>query len=237
MISDKVMSRVLKLMALAGSPNRHEAEIAMAKAHELIGKHNLGLCARPAVSREFTSIFAGMPALRHAREDYELALMLQDFYFVRGIWVSAFVREKGRMGRVLEISGTRQNVRLAAYVHDFVRQFICRQWEEYNRNRRLNRHRRSDLAVGILQGFRSRLEQFSPTRPHGAGEKTAVTRRQDPQLATYFRWRYPRTRTVRGAICTQDKTVILDGRELGKNLLIHKGIEGQASRGRLLPAA
>jgi len=91
------MVRVKKLMALAGSPDQHEAEAAMGKAHELIARYNLDLLAQEE-ERNFTSVFVGRPALRHPPEDYALAHLLQDFYFVRGIWVSAYVPARSRWG-------------------------------------------------------------------------------------------------------------------------------------------
>ena len=78
---DKIMLRVKKLMALAQSNNRHEAEVAMAKAHEIIEKYNVDLLEKDA-AREFVSVFLGRPALRHSREHYHLSALLQEFYFV-----------------------------------------------------------------------------------------------------------------------------------------------------------
>ena len=75
---DKRMLRVKKLLALAESKNRFEAEAAMAKAHELIVRHNIEL-HRHEDKRQFLSIFLGSPALRHPREDYHLANLLQDY--------------------------------------------------------------------------------------------------------------------------------------------------------------
>ena len=230
---DKVMSRVRKLMALAGSPNRHEAGIAMARAHQILEKHNLEFGGRSEPG-EFTTVAVGSPALRHSREDYLLALLLQDFYFVRGIWVPAFVLDRAKMGRILELSGTRRNVRTASYVHDFVHNFIRLQWQAYNGNRRLNRQRRSDFAVGILQGFRSKLESIGAESGQKPGENRALVRKDDPMLSRYFAWRYPRTSAIRRSPSTQDRNVLRDGREVGKGLVIHQGIEGRESRGRLL---
>ena len=39
----KLLEKVHKLLALAESPNEHEAQNAMAKAHELLLRHNLSL--------------------------------------------------------------------------------------------------------------------------------------------------------------------------------------------------
>ena len=130
--ADNRIKRVQKLLSLAQSHNRHEAEAAMLKAHELIGKYNLDLLEHNK-PRNFISVFAGKPALRHPREAYSLANLLLDFYFVQGIWVPAFVLEKDKLGRVLEISGTREHVQMAHYVHDFIYGFVNREWSHYKR--------------------------------------------------------------------------------------------------------
>jgi len=230
---DRVLARVRKLMALAESPNRHEAESAMAKAHEITEKNHLGILERDE-PRSFTSLFVGRPALRQPREAYALALLLQDFYFVQGIWVPAYVLERGKMGRVLEISGTRQNVRVAAYVHDFVLHFVEGRWDAYNRDRGLARRRKTDFTLGVLSGFRKKMEE--PSDPGAGGGQTvkALERARDTRLDLYLAHRYPRVfrRTVGGAV--QDPQVREDGEREGRNLVIHKGIHTTLSRGRLL---
>ncbi len=94
---DRILMRVKKLMSLAKSTNRHEAEAAMTKAHELMRKYNIDLLSRSS-RRSFVSIFIGSPALRHHREEYHLANLLQKYYFVQGIWVSSYVLAKGKNG-------------------------------------------------------------------------------------------------------------------------------------------
>jgi hypothetical protein len=229
---DRMLRRVRKLMALAESPNRHEAEVSMAKAHELIARHNLQLLERDD-SRDFASVFVGMPALRHPREDYALANLLQDFYFVQGIWVPAYVLEKGKMGRVLEINGTEENIRLASYVHDFVCGFIGAQWRIYNERKGLGRRRRSDYAGGIIEGFRSKLaSQNKGKKPEG---KKALIKLRDPLLEKYVAYRYPRTVTEKRGVSAWDEKVVSDGRAAGKKLVIHKGItEKDCGRRRLI---
>jgi hypothetical protein len=223
--NDKTMLRVKKLMALAESGNRHEAEAAMAKAHELIAKHNVDLFAQENEQRDFTSVFVGKPALRHSREDYGLAHLLQDFYFVHGIWVSAYVFEKEKMGRVLEISGTLQNLKIASYVHDFVFRFIRTQWVEYNKDKRLNSYRKSDFAVGVIQGFRSKLEQSQ--KQIESRNEFALVKMDDPLLAGYVAYRYPRIVSFRRGVSNQDKKVLRDGERVGQRLVISKGITEQ----------
>ena len=231
--NDKILNRIKKLMALAESTNRHEAEAAMTKAHELIARYNIDLHAQTA-SRDFISVFAGQPALRHTRDNYHLANLLQTFYFVQGLWVSAYVVTKGKMGRVLEISGTPPNIDIALYVYDYVRKFIDTQWTAYNRNKKLNAYRRVDYAVGIIQGFQTKLDTAERLRRE-ADEKFALIEAGDPLLDRYITYRYPYTRSFRRNNYTQDDRVLADGRQVGQSLIIAKGITERRISRRLIP--
>jgi hypothetical protein len=232
-VYDKRMLRIKKLLALAESKNRFEAEAAMTKAHELIARHNIELDDH-ADGRQFLSIFIGSPALRHPREDYHLANLLQDFYFVYGIWVPAYVLHKGKMGRVLEISGTAHNLSMADYVHDFIRTFIESQWQSYNRNKGLNRYRKTDFAVGIIEGFRNKLESninHSKTSP----DLRALIRKKDPQLQKYYQFRYPHTASIQRVVSRQDARVLMDGKKVGQKLVIARGVcERKVGKPRLI---
>ncbi|HXZ38841.1 MAG TPA: DUF2786 domain-containing protein [Thermodesulfobacteriota bacterium] len=232
---DRILARVKKLLALAESSNRHEAEAAMAKAHELISKYNLDLL-RTEKQKEFISLLVGRPALRHFLEDYALAGLLQDFYFVQGVWVPGYVPEKGKMGRVLEISGTIPNVRIADYVHNYVQRFIALEWKEYNSGRALNRYRLTDFAQGIIEGFRSKL---TSKEQDGGKERTsyALIKKEDPLLKEYLAYRYPHMAMIKTGRGNQDPGVRRDGKRIGKELVISKGVmEGAGNRGRLLPS-
>ena len=234
---DRTTRRVRKLLALARSPNRNEAEASMEKAHDLMARYNMDLLERDA-ERDFESVFVGAPALRHPPEDYELAHLLLDFYFVQGIWVPAYVSARGKMGRVLEISGTVRNVRLASYVHDFVRRYIDRSWSGYNDGKGLGRRRKSDFAVGVLQGFRSRIEQ----RQEKGGPRTArgaLVRIEDPRLTRYMAERHPHTVSVRRFVRGRDEEVLAEGTRAGRRLVIHQGIHarGEENGRRLGPGS
>lgn len=229
---DKIMRRVKKLMSLAQSQNRHEAEAAMAKAYELIGKYNLDIVARDE-SRDFISVFVGRPALRHLREHYYVARLLQDFYFVHGLWAPAYVVEKGKMGRVLEITGTIQNIGLASYVYDFVQHFIDSQWNIYNKNKKRDRSRKTDFSVGILEGFRSKLESQQEVRKK-EGNKLGLIKLEDHLLQKHMAYKYPHTSTIRRRVSSRDENAVRDGICVGKKLVIAKGIEQKGRCSTLL---
>ena len=75
------------------------------------------------------------------------------------MWIQAWVVAKDRMGRVLEISGTRKNITIAEYVHDTLCRYIDSAWDAYRRGKGLNRYRKTDFAVGIIQGFTTTLQK------------------------------------------------------------------------------
>ena len=217
---DKILRKVKKLFALAQSQNPHEAQAAMNQAHALVAKYNVNLLARDE-ERSFIGAFLGRPRLQHNAADYRLGHLLLDNYFVRGIWVSAYVPEKEKMGHVFEVSGTIPNVKIAGYIYDFVSQYIHAQWAEYNKDKQLNHFRRTDFAVGIIEGFRSKLESAKEGEKEESG---ALVRLEDPLLQEYMGYKYPRTRRVARGVSRRDARVISDGRRIGQKMVIARGI-------------
>jgi hypothetical protein len=218
----RILARVHKLLALASSENRHEAELALLRAREYARRHHIDEHRR---DEEFLSAFAGRPAVRHTRAEYQLAALVTRTWDAYGIWVPAWVVERGRMGTVLELSGTPAQVKLAGYVHEFVRRHIATEWERYNHGRRLGARRRTDFSCGVIEGFRGTLERDAK----GPGAGGAVVRTgQDPLFAGYLATRYPRRATIRRGGGRVDPGVHRDGVRAGERLVIREGVEGAA---------
>lgn len=226
----KILLRIKKLFSLAQSSNRNEAESAMKKAHELVSKYNIDILLKNA-DRSFTSIFAGTPALRHPREEYHLAGLLREFYFVRTIWIPAYVIKKEKMGRVLELSGTEENIAIASYVYDFIKHYIDTRWLEYNKKGLFNRHRKTDFASGIIRGFGAKLKTGAVNKGNSSH---ALIKTGDPKLEEYMKYRYPHTVSISKKSSGCDTGVLRDGINIGKNLVISKGITKSGTDKRLL---
>lgn len=228
---DRVLCRVRKLMALGQSENPFEAQAAVAKAQELLRNHQPEPGAGPE-KQDFVSALVGKPALRHSREHYVLSNLLQDFYFVYGVWVPAYAVDKARMGTVLEITGRTHNVKTACYVHDFVMRFVEARWKDYAGQRRLDRRRRTDFGVGIIEGFRNKLADGAQAGKELRGGLSLVALK-DRGLEKQVAYRYPCLRRIRGRPVRRDEKVIQDGFTIGRNLVVHKGIEERTSPARL----
>jgi hypothetical protein len=233
---DRMLSRVRKLLALGQSSHRHEAEAAMAKAHELIARHSLEMQTghRP---QSYCSLSLGEPMARRSTWEYALGELLRRFYLVETLWIPAWVMANGRMGRILEISGTRENVLMASHVHDFLLRAIAEQWRIEGAAHGYSLKRRHDFALGVLTGFRERLEaKDAELASEGEGMLALVSHR-DAELTRYFRRRYPRVRSVSGRRACVDPDAHAAGRKVGQQTVIARPIERRASGGPLpLPA-
>jgi len=226
---DPRIEKVRKLLALAGSPHPHEAEAAMMKAHELTIRYNLNPLRTKGA--EYVSICIGLPALRHSAADDALGAILRDFYFVETVYVSIAVPSVAKKGKILEISGTRENVSMATYVADFLKQSIKLQAGAKGiRGKRAN----SDYAHGFLKAVNDRLAGQRNTMASRSLETTALTKAGNAELHAYFRKRYPRLRTRYRGGRHIDKEAYSAGTHDGQKLVIHKPItSGPKGTGRM----
>lgn len=227
--TDPRVEKIRKLLALAASPHPHEAEAAMLKAHEWMTRYNIDP-VRPRDS-EYVSLCIGDPALRHSAADDALASILRDFYFVETLYIPIAVPGRGKPGKIVEISGTRENVRMASYIADFLRRSI----REQVKSRRIRLKRvQDDYAQGFLKGVRDKLAGQQAAWVESVPETAALIRKGDEALRVYFRKRYPRLRTryLRGR--RRDEDAYHAGIRDGRSLVIHKPVEAGPTAGRRL---
>jgi hypothetical protein len=226
-----IVERIARLLALAESPNQHEAEAAMAAAQRLMLKHNLEVARSPS-AREYRHVHLGKPSGRVAEHERVVAMILGMHFFVEGIWVPAYRPLEGKRGSVLEICGSPSNLAIAEYVHGFLHETAERLWRDHRKTRgiRTNRDRRTFLA-GVMVGFADKL-----AKQEKASRSEGLVWVKDADLSGYFRRRHPYVRHVRHT--GQRRTdAWAHGREAGRKIVLHKPVAGVAvSRGRLLPA-
>lgn len=226
---DRVVERIARLLALAESPNRHEAEAAMAAAQRLMLKYNIDTAA-PKDDAGYGFAHVGRPTGRVLEHERLVAMILGKHFFVEAIWIPVYRPLEGKRGSVLEICGTRANLAIAEYVHGFLHQTAERLWLEHRKKHDVasNRERRSYLA-GVMTGFADKLAR------HGAkSREEGLVWVGDGHLNRYFHKRHPHVRLVRHA--GQRRTdVWARGREAGRDIVLYRPVEAaSASRGRLL---
>lgn len=225
----RVAERIARLLALAESPNVHEAEAAMAAAQRLLLKHNIEVRAA-RTARGYAWKHLGQPTGRTTEAERVLSLILGKHFFVEAIWVPVYRPLLGKRGSVLEICGTPENVEIAEYVHGYLVATASRLWQEHKEAHgiRSDRDRRTYLA-GVMTGMSDKL-----SREAKRCASSGLVWVADADLEGFFRARHPHVRHVRYA--GQRRTdAYVHGREAGRKIVIHKGVRGVAEqRGHLL---
>jgi Protein of unknown function (DUF2786)/SprT-like family len=221
---DRILARIRKLLALAGSENQHEAELAMKKAHELMLRHNIEVTTAHA-SAGYEVRYLGDPAKRVNRVESDIVVLLAEFFFVKVIRVPVYLPRTGKRGSVFEIVGTRPNVEMAAHVYAFLLATAERLWTENRTDKRVRSGRdRLAYQAGVVRGFREKLGT-ERTELRGTG----LVWVGDAGLDRYYRARHPR-------ITTRTRQVRVNaahaaGREAGRTVVLHRPVEAGSSGG------
>jgi hypothetical protein len=227
---ERIVARITRLLALAESPNRHEAEAAMAAAQRLMLKHNLDV-AGSREAHDYGYAHLGRPSGRIGEHERLVAMILGEHFFVEAIWIPVYRPLAGKRGSVLEICGTRGNLAIAQYVHGFLHETGERLWRDHKRDSGIesDRERRAYLA-GVMVGFADQLgRQKAKNRSEG------LVWVKDGDLTGYFRRRHPLVRHVRHA-GTRRTDAWAHGREAGRKIVLHRPVDAHpTTRGRLLP--
>ena len=227
----RVLDRVTKLLSLAQSGDRHEAETAMSVAQRLMLKYNLEHAPQPA-SSSYRFVHLGRPTGRVSEADRILAALLSEHFFVQVIWVPVWRPLEGKRGSILEVCGTKENVEFATYVHSFLLETSERIWWQYRRDLSLSGNaERREFIAGVLTGFRDKL-----IRDKSRQQRQGLVWLGDADLAQFFKRRHPHVRWLRGAAKMRQPSYA-HGRQAGRRIDLKKPMKAAADMApKLLPA-
>lgn len=222
----QVGERIAKLLALAESPNAHEAEAAMLAAQRLLLRHNLDLHDVRA-ERGYGVRHVGKAKGRTFEPERVLATILMRFFFVDAIWIPIYRPLEGLRGSVLEICGTPGNLDIAEYVHGFLTETAERLWREHKRSLGLlsDRDRRSFIA-GVMSGVHDKL-----SRQERGSVQAGLVWVGDPGLRDFMKKRHPHVRHVRYGGERKGRSFD-EGRTRGRDVVIHRGMQSGPTAGR-----
>ncbi len=221
----RLAGKVRKLLAMGSSTNRHEAEVALSKAREIMLRHNIAL-AETAENR-YRMRPVGPCYGRVPSYTWAICSIVSDFYFCQYICRSC-MKPDGKVKRVIELYGEEENLEIGEYIFHFLLNQGELEWQRYRKTNR-TRGRRAKLSFfkGLYAGFRQKLEEKSRTLE----QENALIWLGDPKLEAFFRQRNPhvRTRSVRSPV---QKDVHSDGHEIGRKLRVNPGIRSDSNDGQ-----
>jgi len=145
---EDLLDTIRRLLALGQSPNEHEAEAAIAKAAELMRRHNLSQAALEAVELD------DRWETRTASETSRMPLcadivgsLLLEFFFVEVV----YFRRDGKTHLV--IFGRPHNVMIANYVY----RYVLERCAALAKLRRIRRRDRKSYYTGVIFGYAKKL--------------------------------------------------------------------------------
>ncbi len=222
---ERVLRRVEKLLALAQSTNKNEAEAAAAAAQRLMLEHNVAAQHRP---RRYIVRGLGAPVPRMHAHEKLLGALLSEHYFVDVIIVRAWCHDVLKMGTIIEVAGTPENVEMASWVHAFLLGAAARFWNEELRARRLPPRERLPFFAGFMLGVQEKLARDAKGKT-----ELGLVWVGDADLDRFVRKRHPHVR--RGRIAGALRDGHHAGRVAGNDVVIGRPIdEATVARGKLL---
>jgi predicted SprT family Zn-dependent metalloprotease len=221
---ERLLARVHKLLALAQSDNRHEAEAAAAAAQRLMLRHNIELKERKEERFGFRQL--GRVTGRVSEWERRLGNILRDHFFVEIIWVPGYVPESGKRGSAMEAIGTPENLELSAYVYAFLANTAERLWQSHRRAQQITSNKdRMPYYAGVMSGFAQKLGQEA--KRHKADGLIWVP---TGKLSEYTRKRHPYLRTIHQQ-GHRRRDAFTEGQKAGRDVVLHRGITQTGSHG------
>ncbi len=226
----RIIERISKLLALAGSDNEHEAALAMQRATELLHRHNLdqatdvnpSACTRLIINTRSKQI----PTFRRA-----ICAILRDYFFVQVICSSIYDQQSNSSFKTIELLGRAENVPVAEHCYHFLEQQLAGLWQK-NRHKFQGNSRtaKNSYYLGLLHGFAEKIaNQAKKSSINGqtmpkAATPGALAISRDNQLQDFVSFHFPRLkkRSARGVrIYSQpyDEAV-----STGKTIVLHQSV-------------
>jgi predicted SprT family Zn-dependent metalloprotease len=225
-VKSSIFRKVQKLMALATSSNRHEAEQAMVKSQQLLMKHNLD--TDDVYDEEEEKVFLKR-ILKQTRENAKLraiATILETFF------VSPIYNRVGEF-LYLEIVGSAVNIEIAEYVAGVLHIEMERLWVMARREASLQGLiAKNSFFQGLAKGYCNKIEALKREYPKDvAGALIIIEKKLDRAKSLV----YDRLSTSRSYARFCRKSSAL-GESMGKNLNFLSAIDKSPSRLKALIA-
>ena len=228
----RCLMRVEKLLALAGSGNEHEAELAMQKAHELMEKHHLDGLSLPG-KRIFTRRTIELKRKRLAVHIRRICSILQGHFHVQLVIADLYCAGDDTTYKVLDIFGTPENVAIAEYCYFFLEERLAYFWEQNHQQfSGKRRTEKTSFYLGLLTGFSERLaNQRGNDLSKNLDEQTrALVVAEDRRLQQYVAGQYERLTCSRSKATKVYSATFASGQETGRMLTLVKPVTGSSSR-------
>lgn len=211
-----VFRKVQKLMALATSSNKNEAEQAMIKSQQLLLKHNIESKYIDGEEEEKIYVKRIMKQKRENAKMRSIAIILETF-FVGVVYV------RGGDFIYLEILGSAVNLEIAEYVANFLDQEMDNLWDEARRYSYVplkGAVAKNSFFLGLAKGYCNKIQALKREYDNNITQALLVI---EKKLVDARAMVYPRLTSTKSqrSHCQQSSAL---GEMMGRQLSIHPAV-------------
>ena len=244
-----LLRKVEKLLALAGASNEHESYLAMQRVQELFARYNIERIQAKKNSK-YVVLVVNHKKRRSDKNQRLISSILTGHYFVNVVFSDLYDSQERISHKTMEIMGTEQNVLMAEYVYEFLRERAESLWKQYQLEKKVGVAHKGSYQSGMLIGFRDKLDKSAkqflkqakvtngvPVAGTGLGSSVsaqALIKLHDTELEVFSRERFPRIVSTRSS-GKYLKDAYEAGHHEGQKMLLNKAVHSKGGQfGRLL---
>ena len=214
-----VLRKVQKLMALATSSNKHEAEQAMIKSQQLLLKHNIESKYIDSEDEEKIFLKRIMKQKKESAKMRSIAKILETFFVS-----TVFCRTEGSI--YLEILGTAVNIEIAEYVATVLHSELDRLWDQARQYANLKGTiAKNSFFLGLAKGYCNKIQALKREYNSEAANALMVIEKKLIDAREMVYRRLSSTRSS-GNYCQRSSAL---GEQMGRQLNINPAINRSSS--------
>jgi len=221
MSHDELLDTIQRLIALSSSSNENESAMALARAEKLMAEHNISMA--DLETQKVRANYGEQDVYCRGRaslKDPFLCGILQDFFFVRAIYIPQG-KGKGRK-TTLRFFGDKINVEIASYVYD-VLDMLFDVFAEANK---IPAKSRRSYYQGLCHGFKQKLREERESLNKNDKNRNALVL-VDKALVEAFQKQFPNTTETKRSAMHGDMNAYNKGLQDGKDINLRKGVKGK----------
>jgi len=204
-----IVNKIQKLLALANSDNKNEAELASKKAQELLIKHNISMSEVENANPEYFETSLDLP--KRSSERKFIDSLLNEFFFV-------FIYSDKRSNKIVFV-GKKENVYVALYVRSFLEHAFKRLYKLENETQGWNGKHRASFYLGLYKGLKEKLEEQKQNID--TDNKLMVINKT---LSDHVYNKVSNLKTTQQRTNVSNQDALTNGFNHGKNLNISRGL-------------
>lgn len=214
-MNQEVIDKISKLLALATSPNEHEAKSAAEKANALLIKYNLKMQDIVSADKNYIEQDVSLSGKMSVEDKFVLGI-IRDHFFVEPVKSRNYQNGTTRIYFI----GEETNVKVATYVYGFLTNKFYDLWIDYKEKTDADSLHKQSYYLGLQTGLN---EVLSQKRSSIENEMSLVVIK-DPKLEELVK----DFKTTSQRINHRDIEASEAGKVAGKNIRISRGIESHS---------